>query len=59
MEQTIRRVLARGPVKDRDLKRHSNAYRLGMTIYENALKNLKYAKEIQWSRKLKMWEGLE
>ncbi len=55
MEESIRRVLRRGPHKDRDLKRAVNANRYGLWYFETALKNLEKAHEIGWNNKEKKW----
>ena len=49
MEQKIRQVLqVRGPLSDRDLRRHTNADRYGMKTFRNALNNLNVAGDIKW-----------
>lgn len=47
MEEKIRRQLkGRGPQRDRDLKRHTNANRVGLWVYQKATDNLSGAGEI-------------
>jgi len=58
MEEKIRRVLGRGTMSDRDLKRLSNAHRAGLWIYTTAINNLKRAREIRWHKEMKAWEQL-
>jgi hypothetical protein len=55
MEIQIRRVLGRGPRKDRELKQGTNAARSGLWFYNSALKNLRVAGEINWNKKDKTW----
>ncbi len=59
MEEKIRRVMAsRGALSDRDLKRHSNASRAGLWLYEKAKRNLMAAREIRWSKENKKYVSL-
>jgi hypothetical protein len=46
MEENIRRKLKSGDLSDRDLKRLTNAHRVGLWAYENAMKNLRKSREI-------------
>ncbi len=47
LEERIRRVLkSRGPLRERDLKRHVNASRAGLWVFEAAKSNLERAGEI-------------
>jgi hypothetical protein len=56
MEESIRRQLkARGPLKDRDLKRHTNASRPGIVVYQRAVNSLKDAKEIGMDQREKKY----
>lgn len=55
MEIKMRRVLGRGPKKDRELKQQTNATRSGLWFYNSALKNLRAAGEIAWNKKDKAW----
>ncbi|MCG6538397.1 MAG: DUF3987 domain-containing protein [Syntrophales bacterium LBB04] len=56
MEEGIRRVLARGPKKESNLKQSVNANRSGLWVFDTARKNLERAKEISWDSKSNMWE---
>ena len=52
MEEKIRRVLkSKGPLKDRDLKRMTNANRAGLWAYNQAKTNLRDAGEIAFVRR--------
>jgi hypothetical protein len=55
MEESIRRVLRRGPKKENSLKQSVNANRSGLWVYETARKNLERAKEICCDIKSNMW----
>jgi hypothetical protein len=55
MEETIRRALKKGPYKDYELKRTVNANRVGLWIYDMAIKNLRKANEIGWDKQSKRW----
>jgi hypothetical protein len=55
IEEKIRRVLAKGPKTDRELKQLTNAKRSGLWFYESAKKNLQLAREISWNKKTKRW----
>lgn len=55
MEESIRRALRQGPLKDRELKRKINANRHGLWVFDMALKNLQRSNEISWHRKNKHW----
>jgi hypothetical protein len=46
VEEKIRRVLARGALKDRELKRAVHYNRVGLWMYNTALENLKRAREV-------------
>lgn len=46
LEERIRRTLARGPLKEWDLKKRVNATRSGLWVWEAAVRNLKHAGEI-------------
>jgi hypothetical protein len=59
MEETIRRALRQGPCKDYELKQKTNANRLGLWIYEMAVKNLGKANEIGWDKKGKKWVSIQ
>jgi 5S rRNA maturation endonuclease (ribonuclease M5) len=54
-EQKIRRCLEASPKNDRDLKRYVHAHRIGLWVYQAALKNLQTAKEIIWNNGQKTW----
>jgi hypothetical protein len=56
MEQKIRRHLSNGPLTDRELKQKTNYSKKGIWVWDNAIKNLKRAREIRWDKKNKMWE---
>jgi hypothetical protein len=47
MEEKIRRALARGPLKERELKRRCHYERHGLWIWNKALENLKNAGEVR------------
>jgi hypothetical protein len=47
MEEKIRRTLARGPLKEWDLKRRVNVSRSGLWVFDTAVRNLKTASEIR------------
>jgi len=55
MEEKIRRHLRKKALKDFQLKQSVNAHRAGLWAYDNALKNLVRAKEIELSKKKKRW----
>jgi hypothetical protein len=55
MEERIRRALNQGPLKDRELKQKTGAYRSGLWVYNSALKNLQKGQEIGWDKKNKQW----
>lgn len=55
MEEKIRRKLQERPLKDRNLKVQTHAYRAGLHIYDSALKNLRRHKEIGWDKRHKRW----
>jgi hypothetical protein len=55
MEEKIRRHLRQGSLSDRDLKRNTNAHKAGLWFYDMALKNLRRANEVGWSKKTKQW----
>jgi len=56
-EEKIRRILrAKGPLTDRDLKRHVHADRTGLWIYQTAIRNLQAAREIRWMKTEKQWQ---
>ena len=60
MEEKIRRVLRnKGALKDRELKQHTNANRVGLWCFKVAIKNLKDAKEIVQNDKDKQWRIIE
>nr|NQU93674.1 DUF3987 domain-containing protein [Bacteroidota bacterium] len=59
MEEGIRRVLKRGPLKDRELKQKTNARRYGLWVYKTALNGLQEANEIIWCSKNKKWYLLD
>lgn len=51
MEERIRRLLrAKGPMKERELKRALHTNRTGIYAFTNAVKNLRGAHEIFWDR---------
>lgn len=57
MEEKIRRLLrAKGPLTDRDLKRHAHVDRTGLWVYQMAIRNLQIAREIRWRRTEKDWQ---
>jgi hypothetical protein len=52
MEEQIRRALrAKGPLTNRDLRRFTNAGRVGLWIFEQAKANLRDAKDIKFAAK--------
>jgi len=56
MEEKIRRILrARGPLSERELKRHVHSDRTGLWIFTMAMKNLQAARELQWVKTEKLW----
>ena len=56
MEEKIRRLLqAKGPLSERDLKRHTHVERTGLWVYAMAMKNLQISREIQWLKNDKRW----
>jgi len=55
MEEKIRRVLARGPKNDRELKQYTNVKKAGLWFYESAKKNLRQANEIAWDKRNRQW----
>jgi len=55
MEELIRRHLSKGALKDRELKQKVNANRVGIWVYDSAIKNLRKAEEIGWNKKNKTW----
>ena len=55
LEELIRRALTRGPKSDRDLKRNTNANRVGLWYYGMAIGNLQKANEIIWCKKGRSW----
>jgi hypothetical protein len=55
LEESIRRNLRKGPLKDYELKQKTGANRVGLWFYESAIKNLQKAKEIGRDKKLKKW----
>jgi hypothetical protein len=59
MEAKIRRVLARSPLKSRELKQSVNYGRYGIWIFDTALKNLQRANEVEYNRKTKQFCLLE
>ena len=59
MEEKIRRQLKRGPLKDRELKQKTGAYRSGLWFYDTALKNLRRASEVARNKRDRTWFYLE
>jgi Bifunctional DNA primase/polymerase, N-terminal len=59
MEESIRRVLKREPLKDYQLKQATGANRAGLWVFESAKKNLERSKEIAWGKKDKQWFYIE
>jgi len=59
MEEKIRRQLKRGPLKDRELKQKTGAYRAGLWFYDTALNNLRRAAEVAWNKRNRTWMYLE
>ena len=59
MEEAIRRVLNRGPLKDYELKQKTGANRAGLWVFESAKKNLQRSDEITWDKKTKQWFYIE
>ena len=55
LEEKIRRKLKLGAMRSRDLKRRVNYQRVGIWIYEQAVRNLTRAGEIAFSSKTKTW----
>ena len=55
MEELVRRHLSKGALRDRELKQKVNANRVGIWVYDSAIKNLRKAEEIAWNRKNKTW----
>lgn len=52
LEERVRRVLTRGPLKEWDLKKRVNATRSGLWVWDAAVRNLKKAGEIKADAKL-------
>jgi hypothetical protein len=53
LEERIRRLLASGPLSKRDLERRGNKNRVGIWIWNQAIKNLRNSGEIFWDSKNK------
>ncbi|MGO9175720.1 MAG: hypothetical protein ACLQED_06205 [Desulfobaccales bacterium] len=51
LEERIRRLLAGGPLPKRDLERRGNKNRVGIWVWDQAIKNLRNAGEIFWDSK--------
>jgi hypothetical protein len=56
MEEKIRRTLATGPKKDRELKQRTHANRAGLWLYRTARQNLMREKEIRFNKQTNCWE---
>lgn len=56
IEEKIRRKLKLGPQEIRELKRSVNYQRVGIWIYDQAIKNLTGAGDIKFNSKSKAWE---
>ena len=55
MEERIRRALARGSIRGRDLKRKVHYNRVGLWAWNTAIENLKRAREIEHEGKLDLF----
>jgi hypothetical protein len=55
MEERIRRVLAKGPVAERDLKNRTHASRVGLWAWNVAVRNLESAGELQIAPQTKVY----
>jgi len=56
MEEKIRRTLrAKGPMRERELKRAVHTDRAGIYAFTNAVKNLRGAHELTWDRTAKSY----
>ncbi|RJR36926.1 MAG: DUF3987 domain-containing protein [Desulfobacteraceae bacterium] len=55
MEESIRRLLKRGPQTERELKRGTHADRTGVWMFQKGMENLQKAREIRLSKELKKW----
>lgn len=56
LEEKIRRVLAKGPKTDRELKQFTNAHRTGLWFFDSAKRNLMAGREIAWDKKMGKWK---
>jgi hypothetical protein len=61
LEEKIRRVLKNGPLSTRDLKRAVHASRVGLWIFDQAIRNLSTGidPEIRINKMSKKWEALQ
>lgn len=55
MEEKIRRCLKKSPLKDWELKRKTGANRAGLWVYDTAMRNLRKADEISWTKTKRQW----
>jgi hypothetical protein len=55
VEERIRRLLANGPVSKRELERRCNKTRVGCTIWDHSIKNLRSSGEINYDPKRKIY----
>jgi len=55
LEEKIRRVLKRGPVKKSELKRRCNYSRFGLWTWDTAIKNLMREGELDYDPKLDLY----
>jgi hypothetical protein len=58
MEVALRRALARGPLKEWQLKQKTNANRTGLWFYEMARNNLVKNNEIKFEKRKNLWKLL-
>ena len=56
MEEKIRRHLATGPLRDRELKQKTSYNKKGLWVWESATKNLQRANEIVFNKQRGVWE---
>lgn len=56
IEESIRRQLRKGPLKERELKQRTNSNRTGLFYFNTALKNLTNAKEIKYDKYSKKYK---
>lgn len=56
IEERIRRLLASGPMNERDLKKRCHVERIGLFAYENAKKNLERGRELSLDKGTGLWK---